>query len=362
MCKIIIVTNTSKIIDIPEFSDKMRELLSESQKDGYGYALQNADNSIFGGKTLKPSAPLSFGGEIPWCERNTEFFGEPKKAPTKAGIFHGRTSTNNVSMINTHPILKEGWALIHNGVVQDRAEGAKLKPRITTNDTEYILDYLIESGVNAVAENISGYYAVGAFSPDGALHIFRDKTARLSCAYSNKLESFVFATTPELIDEIGGLIAEKLWSSTVKDDTYLKFVNGQVVEQAAFKSIGYSYTESKWGMQSLGYSLKADPRDDAPIATNTSIYGSSYGISASDKKEAKILDSLSDDFLDVIDFIDDSYTIIDPRGCLVTATEFAKMRLLKQVQCSIKDLDGKKIKKFKPKEKYNAKNKQSQAV
>ena len=180
--------------------------------DGYGFAAQG-DKGVFGARTLSPMAFTK--GIVPptFCYSDFESFGIVSNV-TGAAMFHGRTSTNTKSLINTHPISKEGW--------------------------------------QRVATNLSGYYACGAIDPDGMLHVFRDKIAPLVYAYSETLKAAIFATTEELIEVIGDYIKEELVCFDMKDDTYLVFDGGELISQDTFKSKGWDKYSRSWADTSLG--------------------------------------------------------------------------------------------------------------
>src|ERR1035437_4813321 len=130
MCKIIIIPNASKIENFDEFSRFVAESLS-CMSDGYGHAVVGQEG-VFGVRTLSPQG-YAFDVKVPdFCESNSETFG--KVSPIiGAALFHGRISTNVVDLLNTHPIQRDGWSLIHNGVVTHHGEKYTMT---TANDSE----------------------------------------------------------------------------------------------------------------------------------------------------------------------------------------------------------------------------------
>lgn len=260
MCKLIILTNATKIENIDEFSRYAAELLSD-MPDGYGFAAQG-EAGVFGIRTLLPEN-YALAAKLPdFCETVEEPFGTVSKV-TGAAMFHGRMSTNVHDLANTHPITREGWNLMHNGVVTDH--GAKYE-MLTENDSEHVLKHLIDGGIDAVADNLTGYYAGGAFDIDGQLHVFRDGIANLFYARSETLDSDIFATTADLIEDIGSFLGENLVGAKVKADTYLVYQDGIVVEQKSFLSRGYDTHSKSLAHKSLGHSLTDfnDAMDLAP--------------------------------------------------------------------------------------------------
>lgn len=257
MCKIIIIPNASKILEIEKFSRYCADILS-SMPDGFGYAAQGK-KGVFGARTLEPEL-YSRAPSVPEFCVPVEFpFGE-KSEVIGAAMFHGRMSTNVRDIANTHPISRDNWHLIHNGVVTDHGDNYKM---LTSNDSEHVLKHLQTGGIDAVSANLTGYYAAGAFDGYGRLHVFRDSIAQLFYAYSAVLDSPIFATTQDIIHDIGDYFKDTLVPIQVKDNTYLVFQDGKLVEHREFISRGYDKYSANLAGKSLGYSI-----DDAPYEFN----------------------------------------------------------------------------------------------
>jgi len=247
MCKVIIIPDASKIEKFNEFTMVMADALS-SMPDGYGYAAAG-DQGVFGVRTLNPKAYVKGVKAPKFCYQDLEGFGKVSKVIGPA-MFHGRMSTNVKSLTNTHPISRDGWHLIHNGVVTDHGPKYAMT---TSNDSEHVLYRLINGGIESVAANLTGYYACGAIDDDGLLHVFRDKTAPLYCAYSNVIESMIFATTEGLVHAVGAYIKEELVPFEMKEETYLVFSGGDVVLEETFKSRGWDDFARSHAQRSLGW-------------------------------------------------------------------------------------------------------------
>ena len=261
MCKIITLTNVSKVKNLNKLVKVAAELVSKSEHDGFGYAIQGT-NGVFGERTTSPAGFESLFKvpkfDLPFTAITYNRFGTKTKA-TGGAIFHGRTSTNAATLLNTHPIIKRDWTLIHNGVVSNHGPEYDA---ITTNDTEHLLEYLSTTGISGIEQHITGYYAVAAFAPDSKRHVFKDSIASLYAAYSETIDSIIFATRESHISE---LCKAMRWTHAipepVQNNTYLVFDKGELITQSSFKPRGRTAIESKYASLSLGRELDADDAD-----------------------------------------------------------------------------------------------------
>lgn len=253
MCKILMLSNATKVVNPKKLCDTAFELLTKTDDDGFGYAFSGR-NGVFGEKTVNKT--WKFGSKVPEFAKSTvteEFFGEVGGLNGPA-LFHGRTSTNHVNLLNTHPLQKGGWTLIHNGVVSNRGPAYT---QTTTNDTEHILHYLADgNGISDIEQYISGYYAIGAIDSKGQLHVVRDNVAQLYVAFSDTIKSYVFATTEKLIVD---LCDEMEWHrGTVREYSkafYTVLQKNKIVAARSIEPLGYGYTESRHAQSSLGYNV-----------------------------------------------------------------------------------------------------------
>lgn len=232
MCKILGITSI-KADEREKITELVWSSMSSTERSGYGSAWNSADGIGYIKKSdIYVRQSLPFG----------EGFFEERKLPYESGalIVHGRTATCGVNLENTHPFILENYALIHNGIVDSK----KYINQISTCDSELILQAFIDGGIKAVAKHIEGWYACMIIEklPNGEhfLHVFKDKSTNLYVGSLN--DEFVFATTIELVEGIGGKVLAKF-----KGDTYCRFKGNQLVHQEDFISHkGYSkYLEHK---------------------------------------------------------------------------------------------------------------------
>lgn len=325
MCKIIVVPNCSKIENAQEFAKYCASILSD-QPDGYGFAYQGEKGS-FGAKTMFPDA-FAFLDTIPdYVDASHETFGIESKV-TGAGIFHGRISTNNVSMINTHPIQRDGWHLIHNGVVTNHSDKYSMN---TSNDSEHVLYHLINGGIQDVSKHLTGYYAAAAIDPEGLLHVFRDKIAPLYYSYSRKLDTPILATTKDLIESIGEYLGETLTSMPIKDDIYIVFKGKDCLLTETFESRGYDTHSRSLSWKSLGTGFDWDSYESQENVINIG-YNDDF-------------DNVSEMYLEEIKYLDESY-IIKKGFTQISVYDFIDLPLKEQLQCDVYRADGTLVKPF----------------
>ena len=326
MCKIVAFTNLSKVKSLDRVIDICAEYLNKYEHDGFGYTIQGTKGP-FGERTTAPTFTRSFTRPVineKWVIQNYNRYGV-KTRTGHAGIFHGRTSTNHKTIENTHPIVKGGLHLIHNGVVSNQGPNYDMT---TTNDTEHLAHYLTTMGISGVEANLSGYYAVCAIDEKtGDLIIFRDSIARLSCAYIESIDSFIFATTEVLIKEIcKALNLKHSVISGVKDNTMLVFNKGFQVDYREIEPMGYTAKESIHAGKSLGVSLVPDsPRTDWT------------------KEPAKEPDFTQDElsFLDEVEnFADSTYSFFDFKKNPLTYDEFQSLEVDEKLYCIVIRSDG----------------------
>jgi len=336
MCKVFALTNMSKIKRVQHTIETIAEFLKARDRDGFGYAIQGK-KGLYGERSLKEVFESQLRRvfiDYSFVDLEYNRFGTRGKVEG-AGIFHSRVSTNDVNIVNTHPIMKNDWTLIHNGVVSNLGPNYE---RDTTNDTEHLVHYLSTEGIAGVEKHLSGYYAFAAFDPDGRLHIARDSKATLYCAWSDTIESTIFATTEELIEDIAHELDWKLSNvNPVKDNTYLIFDKGGCdYAESTISPRGSTYAENKHAMASLGSAASAGgyPQDDEANmyggfdtaydqatyndykrrnAANSNIGALTGTDTKDDKKErpsdgGMLIDGIDTDEIEVIDELDDSDT------------------------------------------------------
>ena len=258
MCKILGFSDFSKIKKKLEVTEYIGELLLNSERDGFGYAIWDKNKSAFFGErtnesTFSSSLRESSGVNFDFCDvkpSSQNVFGEIDFSNVGPAIFHGRHSTNQKTLVNTHPIVKHGMALIHNGVVTDH--GPKYET-ITTNDSEHVLERYKDSSFE---EHLTGYYAFMSIDSEGILHVCRDKTTSLYSSWIDSLNTYIFSTTEENITKVCkalGVIASK--PKKLKDDILFTMQDNKILTSRSIHSRGWGYTESRHAQTSLGHSL-----------------------------------------------------------------------------------------------------------
>lgn len=203
MCRIMGLSNVSKVKDVNAVALKMKELVCIANRDGFGYSI-SYKNSLYSEKFINPDDFVGIGKTTLHAKMEVAVFdntaslshGEHGEKPL-AIIAHGRTSTNFKGDADySHPFIKDGNAFIHNGVV-DVPRNHKYDV-LTDNDSEYLANVYWKHG-NAGLSKISGYFAFMNLKTGGRLAIARDNLASLHGAYIPELDAYVFATMESMI-------------------------------------------------------------------------------------------------------------------------------------------------------------------
>lgn len=334
MCKVIAFSNASKI-DVRKASEAIGKILLGLERDGYGYAVKGSQN-IFGEKCIAPyfQSRLSESNVVPLpiVQQRQSTFGHADK-PTGPAIFHGRTSTNDKGLRNCHPMQRDGWHLIHNGVVTDHGEAYQTT---TTNDSEHVLWRLMQ-GIEHVEKHLTGYYAFAAIAPDGRLHVCRDDNATLFVALAPKIGSYIFATTESLLRDVAKALKIKIGPiDAVENNVYMIFnVQGDALEhKQAIKPRGFERREAVHATASLGRSLYAiDSDGDSYQHVESIVDYAGIDDDSDDSDLTELMQELSD--LD-----DENYRIIGPDGEPISAAAFYKLDEISQNVCRIERADG----------------------
>lgn len=347
MCKVMMFTNFRKFKNNKEIVDYIGNTLLSTEKDGFGFAI-NGLAGVYGEKFIGSNnyETTFFNANNKHLNKSdmslmnilNQPFGKSSKANGGA-IFHGRTSTNQLGFKNTHPIIKHGWHLIHNGVVTNTAEKYEM---ITDNDSEHLIEHLAMGGIKKLSESLTGYYAFGAFDTKGNLHVGKDSTAGLWMAKLPEYETVMFATTKALIEEfcetfeIGRTIINQ-----VKDNIYMIYdTQGKLINTEFFKSRGWGIYEQSFMSRSLSY-LNSDRWD---INNNSSSRFNDDGTEKDsykdDYSEAEAEASYYAYMHEIENNLDESYDIEDPHGETITAKEFLSLDDDKKVLCTVVRPDG----------------------
>lgn len=206
MCKLFILTNT-KGLTTKQLRATLRATTDDmtlTEGDGFGWMAHSSDG-IFGERYLDiENIKFPIFSDITSGQNDAQIFkqeyarfGKPG-VPTGGLLVHARTSTNEVSLANTHPFIGEKLGLIHNGVVS--SAGKKIKT--TTNcDTELCLAHYERGGIAEMSRSLEGYYALGIMDKaSGAITVVKDSTASLHGAWIEKFKTYAFATSPDTIE------------------------------------------------------------------------------------------------------------------------------------------------------------------
>lgn len=337
MCKVFMMSNVTKVKAFKKLIDTAHDLITRQDDDGFGYAFQGIKGA-FGEKTINKT--WKYGSKVPTFAQSsiTEKMFGTASALTGPALFHGRTSTNHVNLLNTHPLQKNGWTLIHNGVVRNLGPEYEME---TTNDTEHLLHYLTTQGIGGIEQNISGYYAIGALDADGQLHIVRDDVASLYTCYSKTVSSWLFATTESFLEKI---CKEMDWTrGTIREfdkNKYIVMKGNEIVSEQRIQPRGYGYSESQYMQRSLG-------RTHSGARVPEVIVGAESGEDKKGNEEDRSYSSYSDlcfeAWMHEIDNMDASYEVYNPEGTKLTIFEFRKLDLGAKTMCEIYRHDGTKV-------------------
>jgi hypothetical protein len=277
---------------------KMRTLLAASQRDGFGYALNN-NGDVFVERHVDPQTCEGLGSlkasrDLLPVTLHTKLlhgvdYDQQGTIPSKGAvngciIAHGRTATCGKNITNTHPFtgLHEGkrWTIAHNGVVEWKGEKLPLQ---TTCDSEHILNcFLYKQGEQSFHEGLAGYAAVVGINPQGEMFAMRDDRAPLYVVYVKQLKQYIICTDKTHCEEIADLVCDfhNIKSPTVTNPMMIApyvahtfHANGEVSSQAfpRFEStMSYASTSSVYrslgSAGAVGYASSAWDDDYTPYS------------------------------------------------------------------------------------------------
>lgn len=356
MCKVMIFSNGKKLNNnLSNVVNYIKTEITAQDDDGFGWLGVDEKGKVFGERSTFVEQFRSMWkyknfknklNDVPFSVKNYNYFGDLKNSTLHGAVmFHGRTSTNDKTLINTHPIIKNDWSVIHNGVVSNLGKSYKM---FTTNDTEHIVEHMSKSGINGVVDNLSGYYAVGAVDPNGDLHIIKDDVASLYMTYISKLESYVFATTEDLINNFCDEFKYKFEPITqVVDNSYIvldKNTNN-VLKFEEIKPIGMrSSFERDMVGTSLHYLNSSDKYYDSSHYYNPPKIKSQTGVVDATIKRETILNTIADDpneqtlyLEDILEYADAGYIIYDKSDREISFDVFKQMETSEKLQCLLVD-------------------------
>jgi predicted glutamine amidotransferase len=245
MCKLAIFTAHDK--------SRLRETvlatwrtMAGTEKDGFGACWLSPAGRIVSVHSSTPSEREELPDFV-------EGFWQGEFSPSNGGplMIHGRTATCSVELENTHPIVINNQALVHNGIVDsDVYFNAE-----TTCDSELLLHAWKDNGIKALEADIDGYYAFGLITTHRkgyTLDIVKDDRAAL---IAGKNESgYVFATTDSVLAATG---AKRC--GVVKNNVWIQYKGKQLVKTVRFtpKKVIYQKSSQATIERSLGPSYSA---------------------------------------------------------------------------------------------------------
>jgi hypothetical protein len=180
------------------------------EKDGFGYAVRTS-RGLYGERYVNPKdfsgveGAKSLSKYLEQIKSAIEFEADVKGRMGKLTgglIVHGRTSTNNLDVENTHPFIKKGWALAHNGIVD--YDGPHRHKRGECDSEDILNSFVYGSGLKELGEHYTGYGAVLVMPPKWGFIAYRDAKAPLYVCRLIKGEgdhagegcAYAFATSP----------------------------------------------------------------------------------------------------------------------------------------------------------------------
>ncbi len=367
MCKVLMFTNGSKVSNLKNYVNVIKKHITKQDDDGFGWCASGVAG-VFGERMTEMHHTYRLDVNEASCnvamiKPTYNSFGA-KSDVAGPMLFHGRTSTNDRTLRNTHPIIKNGWTLIHNGVVNNRGPDYK---QITTNDTEHLVQYMSTTGISGVEKFVSGYYAFGAIDQDGRLHVARDGVARLVMAWSRTIESFIFATTIELLKGVAKELKLKIGPiDLVEDNIYAIYERNKEVECRYITPRGYDYKEYGYARKSLHY-LGDDELNETKPWSKIEVGGKAVNIidatksdefrlkdetevdrliqASEDRNQIQTVEDILDSneagmFFDEAYLIDGSFTITNETGDVITIQQFDQLTQMEQLMCEIYRPDG----------------------
>lgn len=364
MCKILGITDTRKIENISKLIEVSADEL-KTQRDGFGWCGLTDDFKIFGERTNDvhsfKSALVETPLDLPFIEGGASAqnsFGE-LKTTSRAFIAHGRISTNNKALVNVHPIVKADHALIHNGVVSHH--GAKYE-MMTDNDSEHVLQNLLDGGIDSIAQNLTGYYAFMSFTPDGRMIVARDRIANLFVGKIKELDgALIYGTTEDLIKSV---VRRMFWTvspiAKLKDDVFISHDLGAAsYTWSSFVSRGRDTYSSSLSQLSLGRSLDDEKTGAATLARALPSSTVERVIKADNdlkkmmlsgeksKLRQELYKSCDNDhatkkslkrFFRYIDNTKNSFEAYDKNSKLLKPREFEALSPVEQIECEVFDM------------------------
>lgn len=314
MCKILALSNLSKVNVDYKLLKALKDVTCVNQRDGFGYAVHNSKGK-FGEcytdpREFKRMEMLHHYSKLDQMENVSQpvidfcYYGKEVYQPhnNKSLIMHGRTATNNCFLENTHPFFSDnGDSFVHNGVIRNKNEWNY--PMESNNDSELLANMFWNGGINHVADNVEGYYAFMNIDKDGILHVVKDNKANLHLSYIREIESYIIATAISMIEE---LCTAMDWIvptiMEINDCTYFRMNGNEILGYEEFEKVkkidklteqeqrAFKHYEKNDSTVMYPYSNLDNAYDDEPDIDNCDNWSDAEWQDYSDYMEEKYLD------------------------------------------------------------------------
>lgn len=259
----------------------------KDQKDGFGYALSGGEVDGITHLRLTAGHWLGFGVDP---LNDWESVGKPNHdsrglpVPCTAGLFHGRISTNDLGIHNTHPFVSDDLALAHNGIVT--YTGPKRAKKGTCDSEDLFNTFTIGEGWDELHRYYSGYAALLILNRNGKLTLYRDETPKL---YVVRFDGgFVVATNAVEGANVVTQVFDKLPQTPflINANTVVETHEGVITGKTKVKSVkSRTYEKDKLSLGTGKYASSSYPSYDYGYGYGS--YGGYYNSKKYDKASKK---------------------------------------------------------------------------
>lgn len=123
-----------------------------------------------------------------------------------ANLYHTRLSILDLSANGNQPMETDRWVLVYNGEIYNYQDlKSKISPRAwkSYNDTETILFYIDEFGLDRALNDADGMFAIAAYDKfEHKLHLAADPFGIKPIFYTTGSDYFAFASSPGALTHI----------------------------------------------------------------------------------------------------------------------------------------------------------------
>jgi len=260
MCQLAYASNLTKLNlkQKNKLFQVIQKAMTKSNRSGYGLASKTVDGQIEISRTLdvETFCHVPNKNTPPFCK--SSIIGHVDLSKASEVLFHARTSTNSVSLENTHPFVIGETTLVHNGVLQYSGERYFKK---TDNDTEDLTYYFNRYGLDKLEDNFTGYAAFLAFKND-LTYVVKDSTAYLHYGYSQSLDCHFFATTKETLNLIKKTLKINMTIFEVLNNQEIILKDNKIITSKSWSGLQYSSYAASKSHLSLGRDLKPSLFDE----------------------------------------------------------------------------------------------------